>query len=116
VLRGVPALPRNVKRLRGGLVFEAHRLVSLNSRLESNKEEEEPVLSLEAHPEEAFLDNQKGLKAKSSVFVKHILEDSRGSVTKTCGIPYVSGPYRDGPASGEIISHLCRLGIFGHEE
>ena len=28
--------------LRGGLVFEAHRLcVSLNSRLESNKEEEE---------------------------------------------------------------------------
>ena len=26
---------------RGGLVFKAHRLVSLNSRLESNKEEEE---------------------------------------------------------------------------
>ena len=33
---------RNVKRFRGGLVFKAHRLcVSLNSRLESNKEEEE---------------------------------------------------------------------------
>ena len=30
---------RNVQRLRGGLVFQAHRLcVSLNSRLESNKE------------------------------------------------------------------------------
>ena len=30
-----------VQRFRGGLVFEAHRLcVSLNSRLESNKEEE----------------------------------------------------------------------------
>ena len=35
-------LRRNVKRFRGGLVFKAHRLfVSLNSRLESNKEEEE---------------------------------------------------------------------------
>ena len=33
---------RNMQRLRGGLVFKAHRLcVSLNSRLESNKEEEE---------------------------------------------------------------------------
>ena len=32
----------NVQRLRGGLVFKAHRLfVSLNSRLESNKEKEE---------------------------------------------------------------------------
>jgi len=31
---------RNVQRLRGGLVFKAHRLsVSLNSRLESNQEE-----------------------------------------------------------------------------
>jgi len=31
-----------VKRFRGGLVFKAHSLfVSLNSRLESNKEEEE---------------------------------------------------------------------------
>ena len=35
-------LHRNVQRFRGGLVFKAHRLrVSLNSRLESNKEEEE---------------------------------------------------------------------------
>ena len=34
-------LRRNVQRFRGGLVFKAHRLVSLNSRLESNKEEEE---------------------------------------------------------------------------
>jgi len=32
-------LRRNVKRFRGGLVFEAHRCVSLNSRLESNNEE-----------------------------------------------------------------------------
>ena len=33
---------RNADRVRGGLVFKAHRLcVSLNSRLESNKEEEE---------------------------------------------------------------------------
>jgi len=33
---------RNVQRFRGGLVFKAHRLcVSLNSRLESKKEEEE---------------------------------------------------------------------------
>ena len=32
----------NVRRFRGGLIFKAHRLcVSLNSRLESNKEEEE---------------------------------------------------------------------------
>jgi hypothetical protein len=31
---------KNVQRLRGGLVFKAHRLcVSLNSRLESNEEE-----------------------------------------------------------------------------
>jgi len=35
--------PGNVKRFRGGLVFKAHRLcVSLNSRLESNKEEKKP--------------------------------------------------------------------------
>jgi len=34
-------LHRNVQRFRGGLVFKAHRLcASLNSRLESNKEEE----------------------------------------------------------------------------
>ena len=33
---------RNVKRFRGGLVFKAHRLfVSLYSRLESSKEDEE---------------------------------------------------------------------------
>ena len=33
-------LHRNLQRFRGGLVFKAHRLcVSLNSRLESNKEE-----------------------------------------------------------------------------
>ena len=33
-----------MQRFRGGLVFKAHRLcVSLNSRLESNKEEEEDV-------------------------------------------------------------------------
>jgi len=36
----------DVKRFRGGLVFKAHRLcVSLNSRLESNKEEEEGTLA-----------------------------------------------------------------------
>jgi len=35
-------LYRNVQRFRGGLVSKAHRLcVSLNSRLESNKEEED---------------------------------------------------------------------------
>ena len=34
-------LHRNVQRFRDGLVFKAHRLcISLNSRLESNKEEE----------------------------------------------------------------------------
>jgi len=33
---------RNVQRFRGGLVVQAHRLcVSLNSRLERNKEEED---------------------------------------------------------------------------
>jgi len=38
-------LRRNVKRFRGGLVFEAHRLcVSLNSRLESNKEENAAII------------------------------------------------------------------------
>jgi len=37
-----PGQARNVQRFRGGLVFKAHRLcVSLNSRLESNKEERE---------------------------------------------------------------------------
>ena len=37
-----PLLHRNMQRFRGGPVFKAHRLcVSLNSRLESNKEEEE---------------------------------------------------------------------------
>ena len=36
------SLLRNVQRFRGGLVFKARRLcVSLNSRLESNKEEED---------------------------------------------------------------------------
>ena len=35
-------LDRNVQRFRGGLVFQAHgRCVSLNSRLTSNREEEE---------------------------------------------------------------------------
>jgi len=35
-------LHRNVQRFRDGLVFKAHRLcASLNSRLESNKEDEE---------------------------------------------------------------------------
>jgi len=35
-------LSRNVQRFRGGLVFKAHRLCALlNSRLASNKEEEE---------------------------------------------------------------------------
>ena len=39
---GKQVLHRNVKRFRGGLVFKAHILCpSLNSRLESNKEEEE---------------------------------------------------------------------------
>jgi len=39
-------LHRNVQRFRGGLVFKAHRLcVSLNSRLESDKEEDEADLS-----------------------------------------------------------------------
>ena len=40
-------LYRNVQRFRGGLVFKAHRLcVSLNSRRESNKEEEKGVFSV----------------------------------------------------------------------
>jgi len=47
-------LRRNVKRFRGGLVFKAHRIfVSLNSRLESNKEKEETT-----HP---GLASRKGL-------------------------------------------------------
>ena len=38
-------LHRNVQRHRGGLVFKAHRLcASLNSRLESNKEERVELL------------------------------------------------------------------------
>ena len=40
-------LSERVQRSRGGLVFEAHRLcASLNSRLESNNEEEEGTLSM----------------------------------------------------------------------
>ena len=36
--------PGNVQRFRGGLVCKAHRLcVALNSRLESNKEEDEDL-------------------------------------------------------------------------
>jgi len=44
-------LHRNVQRFRGGLVFKAHGLcVSLNYRLESNKEEEEkPGVLLRLH-------------------------------------------------------------------
>ena len=39
---GEQLLHINVQRFRGGLVFKAHRIcVSLNSRLESNKEEED---------------------------------------------------------------------------
>ena len=39
--RGARRWGSNVKRFRGGLVFKAHRLcVSLDSRLESHKEEE----------------------------------------------------------------------------
>jgi len=37
-------LGRNVKRFRGGLVFKTHTFVSLNSRRESNKEDEEKDL------------------------------------------------------------------------
>ena len=41
----------NVKRFRGGLVFKAHRLlVSLNSRLESDKEGEEEVTRVSPLP------------------------------------------------------------------
>jgi len=40
-----------VQRFRGGLVFKAHRLcVSLNSRLESNKEEEDTWWERARHP------------------------------------------------------------------
>jgi len=43
-------LHRNVQRFRGGLVSKAHILyVPLNSRLESNKEEEEDQPRLEHH-------------------------------------------------------------------
>ena len=43
--RYAPLLHRNVQRFRGGLVFKAHRLcVSLNSRLDSNEEEEDAPL------------------------------------------------------------------------
>ena len=44
MIRGGCRAPRDTAdRFRGGLVFKAHRLcVSLNSRLESNKEEERP--------------------------------------------------------------------------
>ena len=44
---GIQLLHRNMQRLRGGLVFKAHRLcVSLNSGLESNKEEGAPIEKL----------------------------------------------------------------------
>ena len=48
---------RNVQRFRGGLVFKAHRLCgSLNSRLESNKEEKEPGGRVDLrHPGEDLL-------------------------------------------------------------
>jgi len=46
---------RNVQRFRGGLVFMAHRLcVSLNSRLESNKEEKKNQARSCAKTETAF--------------------------------------------------------------
>ena len=48
----VALLDRNVQRFRGGLEFKEHRLcVSLNSRLEGNKEEEETGLDEEARLE-----------------------------------------------------------------
>ena len=43
-------LHRNVQRFRGGLVFKAHRLcVSLNPRLESNKEEKKLLANQDTH-------------------------------------------------------------------
>jgi len=72
---------KDVQRFRGGLVFKAHRLcVSLNSRLESNKEEEEdlvlhPVSFIESEPQgarehRALLDSHRVLLW---IFVLHLM-------------------------------------------
>ena len=56
-----------MQRFRGGLVFKAHRLcVSLNSRLESNKEEEKKVGVGDVH--EHLLHQHPGIGFGVSVF------------------------------------------------
>ena len=57
---------RNVQRFRGGLVFKAHRLcVSLNSRLENEKEEEK-VGATGAAPRSASRSERKRVCEKKS--------------------------------------------------
>ena len=54
--RGGLLLHRNVQRFRGGLVFKAHRrCASLNSRRESNKEEEKKLKIAEPIGRSSFL-------------------------------------------------------------
>jgi len=62
-----------MQRFRGGLVFKADRLcVSLNSRLESNKEEAEDPASLpRRHP---IRDALPGFRVQSSGFMVHVSE------------------------------------------
>ena len=69
-LRRIIGFHRNVQRFRGGLVFKAHRLcVSLNSRRESNKEEEEEGLEFRcranmAHTRQSSPDYGLGFRGK----------------------------------------------------
>ena len=74
-----------MQRFRGGLVHKAHRLcVSLNSRLESNEEEEE---------EEPYLEKELGLEVlrrqRVRVLVRGLLVESLITFHEARGLPSI---------------------------
>jgi len=78
------AVPANVQRFRGRLVCKAHRLcVSLNSRLESNKEEEGMVnCVLRAVPMSSKLGTYKTVKARNKT-VRPEMRQSRPEIRQS---------------------------------
>jgi len=79
-------LNRNVQRFRGGLVFKDHRLcVSLNSRLESNKEEEEEEDGPGAVPLSRFSDFRERFLSTIMVHILSITMDSNRNLIQKSG-------------------------------
>jgi len=71
---------RNVQLLRGGLVFKAHRLcVSLNSRLESNKEEEFQFIHWNSEGQVWVVIRDRPAKCSSSNWSNSTLANYQGS-------------------------------------